>query len=79
MKRSKRFLKTFEDLLSSLNTNSHLELSLQKFQHFPKNDLSEISFSSEMVDPKLIITIKISLNVIGASAALYFTNHSVSL
>ena len=32
-----------------------------------------------MVDPKLIITIKISLNVIGASAALYFTNHSVSL
>ena len=79
MKRSQRFLKTFKDLLSSLNTNSHLELSLQKFQHFLKNDLSEISFFSRMVDPKLIITITISLNVIGASAALYFTNHSVSL
>ena len=44
MKRSQRFLKTFKDLLSSLNTNSHLELSLQKFQHFPKNDLSDLFF-----------------------------------
>ena len=36
-------------------------------------------FNETLAITKLIITIIISSNVIGASAALYFTNHSVQL